>query len=618
MARTQFPVALVCMPFVSHLGPSIQLGLLKSIGRSHGFPVDTFHLNLDFASRMDPAFYEAVCEYGRCFVGDWLFSRAAFGAESPKAGDQFLQRFRAPIDALLEQVNASDSDLLHLRDEVIPAYLDSMLDSTPWGHYGVVGFSSTFQQNVASFALASRIKRAYPSIVTVFGGANFEGEMGTELVRSIDCIDYAVVGEADRAFPELLMALQEGLDPAGVAGVTFRHNGSVVEPAHVMPFEDMDELPLPDYDEYFERAEGLGLLSKAPRRDVEIPFQSARGCWWGQKHHCTFCGLNGEGMVFRAKSPRKVREELGTAARKYRSFRFEAVDNIMSMSYLKELLPALIDAGVDYNIFYELKSNLTRQQIRLLSEAGVRRVQPGIESLSTHVLRLMRKGVTAIKNVNTLRWCQYYGVTTAWNLLYGFPGETPDDYREQAALMHSISHLQPPSSAGRIWMERFSPIFVDRASFPVRYITPHSSYELIYPDRIAIDRVAYFFEYEFEGVLPNTAYEETHRTVEGWKARWRAPERPSLTFRCGDDFLLIEDRRDALNPGTYTFTDPLAALYRSASDWPVTAAGLRAKLSLGSAEEDVRAALNGFCELALMMRDGESYLSLALPATSGR
>ena len=46
---------------------------------------------------------------------------------------------------------------------------------------------------------------------------------------------------------------------------------------------------------------------------VETPtlaLETSRGCWWGQKHHCTFCGLNGEDMQYRSKSGPRAREEL--------------------------------------------------------------------------------------------------------------------------------------------------------------------------------------------------------------------------------------------------------------------------------------------------------------------
>jgi hypothetical protein len=57
-------------------------------------------------------------------------------------------------------------------------------------------------------------------------------------------------------------------------------------------------------------------------------------------------------------------------------------------------------------MFYEVKANLTREHLRLMSRAGVTLCQPGLESLSSHVLHLMRKGVRAAQNVNVLWGCR--------------------------------------------------------------------------------------------------------------------------------------------------------------------------------------------------------------------
>jgi ribosomal peptide maturation radical SAM protein 1 len=617
-ARAAFPVALVGMPFAPALRPSIQLALLAAIGEAHGFPVATFHLNLDFAHQIGLDRYEQFYEHRERFFGDWLFSIAAFGEAAPDAGAHLLDAFPPDVERLLTDLNLSRDRLLALRDEEVPRYLDRMLEAIPWGRFRVVGFTSTFQQNAASFALARRIKQRYPHVCLLFGGANFEGEMGSELVRSIPCVDYAVIGEGDIAFPEFLIALQEGRDPAAVPGVVCRRDGAVTPLQLRPPFERMDELPVPDYEEYFERAELLGLLPAAPRRDVDLPFESARGCWWGEKQHCTFCGLNGLGMRFRAKSPERLLAELAELSRRYRSFRFEAVDNILDMSYLKSVFERVVEAGLDYQFFYEIKANLTREQIKVMNEAGVRIVQPGIESLSSHVLKLMRKGCTAIQNVNTLRWARYYGIRAAWNLLWGFPGETEEDYRQQLGLLRHLTHLEPPAGAGRIWMERYSPIFFDRDTFPARFVRPEASYSYVYPPNVDLDRAAYFFDYELEGTLPESVYEETKQQVKAWQQAWKKRSHPTLTFWASDGFLQIEDGRDPQRPGTYSFTGPLAALYAACSNRPQTAAGLKPLLQFAWPVEEISAALDEFRARGLMMRDEKQYVSLALPATRGR
>src|SRR5215212_484850 len=188
--RQRCRVALVSMPFGSVVRPSIQLGTLAPLARCHGFPTVTMHLNLDLAARMGTRSYEPLTDY-RAAVGDWLFSAEAFGADAPDvAGDPaFLDRFAEELvlagDGGVEVPPATTS-LLELRSREVPALLDEVMTSTDWAAFGVVGFTSTFQQNVASFALARRLKDTFPHLVMVFGGANFEGDMGREWVRSMD------------------------------------------------------------------------------------------------------------------------------------------------------------------------------------------------------------------------------------------------------------------------------------------------------------------------------------------------------------------------------------------------------------------------------------------------
>ena len=82
----------------------------------------------------------------------------------------------------------------------------------------------------------------------------------------------------------------------------------------------------------------------------------------------------------------------------------------------------LRDEETGYEIFYEVKSGLRRGQLRLLAQAGVTHIQPGIESLSSNVLRLMRKGVRRDPERQPAPLGQYYDIRVDWNILWGFPG----------------------------------------------------------------------------------------------------------------------------------------------------------------------------------------------------
>jgi ribosomal peptide maturation radical SAM protein 1 len=403
-----------------------------------------------------------------------------------------------------------------------------------------------------------------------------------------------------------------------VAGVARRVGDAVVARPASPPLQQLDQLPIPDYSEHFEHAEALGLLPRVGHRKVWIPIETARGCWWGAKHHCTFCGLNGTTMQFRAKSPERVLAEFAQQAKRYHSFTFEAVDNILDMGYLTKLFPALVESAVDYDLFYEVKANLSRAQLRLMAQAGVSHIQPGLESLSSNVLRLMRKGVRAAQNINVLRWAQYYNIDVAWNVLWGFTGESKQDYLDQETLIPHLTPLQPPASAGRIWMERFSPLFTESETFRPRSREAERSYAYVYPATVNLDRVAYFFEYELEDALPASAYEGVKMAVDTWTRAWEADQKPTLTYWSAPDFLQIYDGRREGEEGTYTFHGMVAAIYLACSDRPTGAAAVREQLKLDVPVATVQQVFEEFQRRGLMFLDGSLALSLALPAVRGR
>lgn len=609
------PFALVSMPFASLRRPSIQLGLLKAIGDTHGFQVQTHHLYLDFVDVIGAELYELLTQYRGRMIGDWIFGRAAFGDDDPDPDAKFVEVFGEELTPFLKLVETDVDRILELRNEKLPETINEVARRVDWDSYAAVGFTSTFQQNAASIALARKIKELSPSVSTLFGGANFEDEMGRELVRTVPWIDYAVSGEADSAFPACLQAIRDGHDMAVIPGVISRSENSVVATPVEPPFENMNSLPVPNYDEYFERVSQLGLLKGQGRRRIMLPFEASRGCWWGEEHHCTFCGLNGTTMSYRSKSPESVLRELGELAERYHSFDFEAVDNIMDMRLIDDLFDHIAKQELDYQFFFEVKSNLTRAQIRKLAAGGVRWVQPGIESVNSDVLKLMRKGVTAAQNVNALRWFSYYGVHVNWNLLWGFPGETPEQYNSQLALIRNIRHLPPPDAVGRVWMERFSPIFRDREAFPMKgTASPEPSYAFVYPKTIRTDRIAYFFDYELENTPSKDVYIDTVSETKVWGEAWKEEVKPMLVHRRAGRLVYIEDRRDAEEPKNWAFTPPLSNLFIACNERPVTAEKVRRVVGLDWPLDKVEEALDQFCQRGLMMRDGDRFLCLSVPA----
>ncbi|MFY9620021.1 MAG: RiPP maturation radical SAM C-methyltransferase [Pyrinomonadaceae bacterium] len=610
-------VALINAPFTTSRTPSIQIGLLQAILNSRGIPAKSFYFNLQLAAVLGWHIYDLLCDDRTLLLGEWLFSRAAFGENAPEPR-AYLERFQAELEGQLRRIERDAEYLLDLRERVLPAFVDQCLEQVDWTDFDIVGFSSIFEQNCAALAFARRLKARYPGIVTVFGGANFEDEMGLEYVRTLPWIDYAVIGEGDEVFPALLKHLMEGGDGGGILGVASRDtDGSVRFAGRAPQVSNLDVLPEPDYREYFSTARDLEMPETVRGLNVSIPFETARGCWWGAKHHCTFCGLNGLGMAFRSKSPERALRGIDELAERHAIYQFIAVDNILDLRYIAGFFGPLAQRRHDYTFFYETKANLSPAQLKQLASGGVRHLQPGIESLSTNVLKLMRKGTTALQNISVLKWGLYYGINMHWNVLTGFSGERAEDYVEQLNLFRLIPHLQPPESIGQIWLERFSPNYTESAKLGISNVRPEPSYQHVYPNTVDLDRIAYFFAYDAADVVPASVQKEAADYIEGWKESWKA-EAPFLLYQRGAERLTVSDGRDLSQPPQiFSVGEPAASVYEHCA---TTARGvsqivqsLRELQSLEVSHEEVQQALDEFVNLGLMAEENRLYLSLALP-----
>ena len=158
--------------------------------------------------------------------------------------------------------------------------------------------------------------------------------------------------------------------------------------------------------------------------------------------------------------------------------------------------------------FFEVKSNMTRDELVLLKQAGIALIQPGIESLADRTLRIMGKGVTAAQNIALLRWCMEIGIEAHWNLIYGFPGEDPAGFGATTELIQKLSHLSPPQGCFPIRVDRFSPNYERWQQHGFRSIAPVRAYSHVFaaaPEDIA--QLAYFFDYEHaqSAALPELA-----------------------------------------------------------------------------------------------------------------
>jgi ribosomal peptide maturation radical SAM protein 1 len=612
-------VALVNMPFAILINPSLGLGLLKAALARDGIGARVYNMNLRAAAIVGVESYARVNDSSPAdLLGEWVFSEAVFGPGTP---DEEREYFRIALGV------PEIPPIFAERKRLLLAFLDACFEEEDWGRYAIVGFTSMFQQHTASLALAKRIKEKHPGVFIVFGGANCEGPMGAATFRAFPFVDAVCSGEADDTFPKLARRVLANEPIGDLPGVLHRQplagNGHRALPRAdrptppAPPVHDMDALPVPDFDEYFEETDALRSLGVEPR----LTFETSRGCWWGAKQHCTFCGLNGGSMAFRHKSARRALDEIDSLLARYghRTRHLSAADNIIPLDYFKDFLPELSRRKLALDLFYETKSNLKKEQIALYAAAGCREIQPGVESLVTRILGLMRKGVTRLQNIQALKWCRQFGVVPHWNYIVGFPGERPDDYEGQDDLARGIAHLTPPEGCGPVRFDRFSPYFNEPAAFGIRDLRPNPSYAHVYRGLSEGERrdLAYYFVGEYDGL---DAVKDYTAPLKSALDDWRDNADRYALFALpaeSETRLQLFDFRPGKKPSVLSLEGAALAVHE-ACDGVTSRATLEKKLTArGWSAPAIDEALAFLIERRLVLAEGDTYLTVTIPLGSG-
>lgn len=488
-------VRFVATPFLPEHQPALGISSLVAVLEARGIEADIKYLNIEYGRRIGWPLYTYLSNQlpTEFLLGEFVFAPALWGDAAPKWEDyvarfmawqrlNILRRREGDLDARLQEAQT----LYDGSAAAVRGWADEILRDRP----RVVGFTSTFQQNVASLALARELRRRVPreELLIVFGGANCEDDMGRALADNFPFIDHVVSGEAENVIVDVIEAVCEE------SGRRVRAGSALPRYVVGTMIKEMDALPLPNFDHYF-----AAIKETEWDEHANLAAESSRGCWWGAKSHCTFCGLNGTTMAFRSKRPDKFAEELRVLSKKYGRNFFMLTDNILDFGYINTLFPDLISQGDDVKLFYEVKSNLNKEQLEILAAGNVVRLQPGIESLSTPILKLMAKGTTRLQNVQLLKWCEEFRIGLAWNLLYGFPGERPEEYDAMAGLMPDLCHLPPPTGSGKIRLDRFGPYWKSPAKYGILNMRHFWTYDFAYPALPAAERerIAYFFDYDY-------------------------------------------------------------------------------------------------------------------------
>jgi hypothetical protein len=290
------------------------------------------------------------------------------------------------------------------------ALVESILTRRPW----LVGFTCYLWNIDRTLWIAQRLKDRRPDLRVVLGGPEVTAD--NAWVLSHPAVDYAVIGEGEQTFADLLLALVgDPTPPVAIDGLFVPR--ALTLPRFRKPLPKLDTISSP----YL-----AGILDAADEQMLLL--ETIRGCVF----KCKFCYYpkSYDGLYFLSKE--KIVANLRHAAERGAREVVLLDPTLNQRKDFAEFLRLLARCNPDrqFTYFGELRGEgINTQTARLLREANFTEVEIGLQSTDPHAQELMDRKNNLKAFERGARAMLDQGIKVKVDLIIGLPGDTVDSVR---------------------------------------------------------------------------------------------------------------------------------------------------------------------------------------------
>jgi anaerobic magnesium-protoporphyrin IX monomethyl ester cyclase len=286
--------------------------------------------------------------------------------------------------------------------------------STRFDLIGMTVFSPVYFEVIGIF---NRIRKNDPSVPICLGGP-YVTTIGEEIFRETPA-DFAVYGEGEVTFTELIGFLKGEKELAGITGLMYRNgNAEVIVNPPREKIKNLDALPIPAYD--------IFPMDRYPLHRMV----TSRGCPFA----CAWCNSSSIwGRQYREMSAERMVAELEHLISNYGKKIFVFGDNTFNadLERVETFCDLLIEKNIDILWSISLRADImTPELARKMKQAGCYNVSIGIESANDGILKRIGKGTTIDKVSGGIKMLKEAGIEIMSQYVIGSPGETLETIRE--------------------------------------------------------------------------------------------------------------------------------------------------------------------------------------------
>jgi len=302
----------------------------------------------------------------------------------------------------------------------------------------IVGVYSMVSLTANTLRVAAMVRTSLPKALLVAGGP-LPTVFPARYTRHFDAV---FRGEADLSFPRFCRDyFAGGASPPRMGDLPLDTYGGLFVPNHGLHVDnatvhhgesELATFPLPDRSDFDHVAYQKVWLEKTGTKATSII--ATLGCPYG----CDFCSKPIFGSVVRRRSLDAVFEEIAQIRRLGYDSLWIADDTFtLNEPYIAEFCRRITGMGISWSCLSRA-NGISEETVRLMKEAGCRRVYLGLESGSPATLELMNKQVTVEQGIRAADLYRRAGIEVAAFFIVGYPGETVASIEETFTLALSL------------------------------------------------------------------------------------------------------------------------------------------------------------------------------------
>lgn len=337
-----------------------------------------------------------------------IIDSLVMGDTSLEVVDDSRRRYGAPIDSIKLEVKKFKPD--------------------------VIGVSNLFSSQIIDTIQTTQFLRDLDSDIPIVVGGPHVSVKGVEFIEENKQVDFALLGEAEKSFSDLLDHFAGKKNIGDIGGVVYRRKGKVIENKKLSFIKNLDDLPFPAYHlvemEKYLSLFKKGIYSRSIAEERSISMITSRGC----PYNCVFCSIHLHmGRVWRPHSAKYVIDHIKHVVGKYniQHIHFEDDNFTLDLKRCGDILDGIMgnNIKIKWDTPNGIRADRFNEEIAIkIKRSGCLKLTMGVESGDQSVIdNIIQKNLKLENVIKMAKICKKFKIPLSAFYVIGFPGEKKEN-----------------------------------------------------------------------------------------------------------------------------------------------------------------------------------------------